>query len=80
MGTYAFRAHTVAAFLRLLTITWIPKERTMEQSTKIFLDLKTIQLIQVEDSHINPLSPGVKLQILLLYFHTFLTEVVGRSC
>ena len=29
---------------------------------------------------INPLSPGVKLQILLLCFHTFLTEVVGRSC
>ena len=25
------------------------------------------------------LSPGVKLQILLLCFHTFLTEVVGRS-
>ena len=29
---------------------------------------------------VNPLSPGVKLQILLLCFHTFLTEVVGRSC
>ena len=28
----------------------------------------------------NPLSPSVKLQILLLCFHTFLTEVVGRSC
>ena len=30
--------------------------------------------------HVNPLSPGIKLQILLLLFHTFLTEVVGRSC
>ena len=29
---------------------------------------------------INPLSPGIKLQILLLCFHTFLTEVMGRSC
>ena len=29
---------------------------------------------------VNPLSPGVKLQILVLCFHTFLTEVVGRSC
>ena len=29
---------------------------------------------------INPLSPGVKLQILLLCFHTFLREVVERSC
>ena len=29
---------------------------------------------------INPLSPGVKLQILLFCFHTFLTDVVGRSC
>ena len=28
----------------------------------------------------NPLSPGIKFQILLLCFHTFLTEVVGRSC
>ena len=30
--------------------------------------------------NINPLSPSIKLQILLLCFHTFLTEVVGRSC
>ena len=29
---------------------------------------------------VNPLSPGIKLQILLLCFHTFLTGVVGRSC
>ena len=29
---------------------------------------------------INPLSPGIKLKILLLCFHTFLKEVVGRSC
>ena len=29
---------------------------------------------------INPLSPSTKLQILMLCFHTFLTEVVGRSC
>ena len=29
--------------------------------------------------HINPLSPGVKLQILLLRFHTFVTEVVSRE-
>ena len=28
----------------------------------------------------NPLRPGIKLQILLLCLHTFLTEVVGRSC
>ena len=29
---------------------------------------------------LNPLRPGIKLQILLLCFLTFLTEVVGRSC
>ena len=29
---------------------------------------------------INPLSLSIKLQIILLCFHTFLTEVVGRSC
>ena len=28
---------------------------------------------------INPLSPSIKLQILLLCFHTFLTEVVGEA-
>ena len=28
---------------------------------------------------INPLSFSIKLQILLLYFHTFLTEVVGEA-
>ena len=28
----------------------------------------------------NPLSPSIKLQILFLCFHTFLTEVVERSC
>ena len=30
--------------------------------------------------YIDPLRPSIKLQILLLCFHTFLTEVVGRSC
>ena len=39
---------------------------------------KSIELGQL--TTFNPLSPGVKLQILLLCFHTFLTEVVGRSC
>ena len=29
---------------------------------------------------LNPLSPSIKLQILFLCFHTFLTEVVERSC
>ena len=32
------------------------------------------------DPYFNPLSPGIRLQILLLCFHIFLTEVVGRSC
>ena len=31
-------------------------------------------------SLVNPLSPSIKLQFLLLCFHTFLTKVVGRSC
>ena len=29
---------------------------------------------------INPLRPSIKLQILLLCFHTFITYVKGRSC
>ena len=28
----------------------------------------------------NPLIPSIKFQIILFYPHTFLTEVVGRSC
>ena len=45
----------------------------------------SIELGYLKDSNasahsVNPLRPGVKLQILLLCFHTFLTEVVGRSC
>ena len=28
---------------------------------------------------LNPLSPGIKLQILLLCFHTFLSKVVGEA-
>ena len=35
---------------------------------------------KVGRSRINPLSPDIKLQILLLCFHTFLTELVGRRC
>ena len=31
-------------------------------------------------SVINPLSPSIKLQILFFRLHTFLKEVVGRSC
>ena len=30
--------------------------------------------------YFNPLTPSIKLQFLLLCFHVFLTEVVGRSC
>ena len=29
---------------------------------------------------INPLRRSIKLQILLLCFHTFITDVKGRSC
>ena len=28
---------------------------------------------------LNPLRPSIKLQILLLCFHTFVTEVVGEA-
>ena len=29
---------------------------------------------------VKPLSASIKLQILLLCFHEFITDVVGRSC
>ena len=32
------------------------------------------------EEFLNPLNPNIKLQILLLCFHAFRTEVVGRSC
>ena len=42
-------------------------------------DLVQVSPIKTSRS-VNPLSSSIKLQILLLCFHTFLTEVVGRSC
>ena len=29
---------------------------------------------------LNPLRPSIKLQIILLCFHTFITDIKGRSC
>ena len=43
---------------------------------------KNVQVNDISEnllSHVHPLSPGIKLQILLLCFHTFLTEVVKIS-
>ena len=45
-------------------------------SHKAFAIVATVGVLGV----LNPLSPSIKLQILLLCFHTFLTKVVGRSC
>ena len=36
-------------------------------------------ILEKDKGVINRLSPSIKLQILFLCFHTFLTEVVGRS-
>ena len=36
-------------------------------------------VVKLNSPFSNPLSPSIKLQ-LLLCFHAFLTEVVGRSC
>ena len=33
----------------------------------------------MEGKTFNPLSPDIKLQILILCFHTFLTKVVGEA-
>ena len=70
------------------TISGIPLNCAVSVSTFFKMDCQShvsntsrYILLEVEDtSDINPLSPSVKLQILLLCFHTFLAEVVGRSC
>ena len=58
---------------------WVPKEKYQGDGKwygcEIWLDMA-----QCRKAMFNPLGPGIKLQILLLCFHTFLTEVVGRSC
>ena len=41
--------------------------------------LFTFESKNASSRFINPLSPGVKLQILLLCFHAFLTEAVKIS-
>ena len=50
------------------------------KTTVNYSDTREHDLLSDNNASFNPLSPGVKLQILLLCFHTFLTEVVGRSC
>ena len=55
-----------------------PVKKSFVQSTT--QTMNRVQILFTVMSVFNPLSPGVKLQILLLCFHTFLTEVVGRSC
>ena len=37
-------------------------------------------MLAADMAQVRPLSPSIKLQILLLCFHTYLTQVVGRSC
>ena len=31
-------------------------------------------------THLNPLNPKIKVEILICYPYTFLIDVVGRSC
>ena len=53
---------------------WITRVmETLRRSAFLFVCLTCLEFI-------NPLRPSAKLQILLLCFHTFLSEVVGRSC
>ena len=47
---------------------------------RVALRLFFLDRIVRRQTLLNPLSHGVKLRILLLCFHAFLTEVVGRSC
>ena len=42
--------------------------------------VKGLRFVQVSHNFFNLLRPSIKLQFLLLGFHTFPTEVVGRSC
>ena len=66
----------------------VPKSPDNRGSTVFFncfrfvskLDAPASCFIERQGIKFNPLSPSIKLQILLLCFHTFLTEVVGRSC
>ena len=44
-----------------------------------FVDRRYLKISTTTAPYINPLSPSIKLQFLLLCFHAFLTEVVGRS-
>ena len=51
------------------------KRRTLHDFYSLLLPY-----IKLGGCKLNPLRPGIKLQILLLCDHPFLTEVVGRSC
>ena len=45
------------------------------KETVIMIDVYFVILVTI-----NPLSPSIKLQVVLLCFRTILTEVVRRSC
>ena len=55
-------------------------KKTFRVSKDTFNFILTRIRHDLERETINPLSPSIKLQILLLCFHTFLTDVKGRSC
>ena len=49
--------------------------------SRLCLDFQESTIVYlVKNNTINPLRPSIKLQILLLCFHTFITDVKGRSC
>ena len=65
-----------AAALHLAVYSAMTLTQRKRSSSEYFIVSGKLQLILI----VKPLSPSIKLQILLLCYHTFLTEVVGRSC
>ena len=59
---------------------WSTKTLYLRQVTEATKFSKHPVLLRITMDPINPLRPSIKFQILLLCFHTFLTEVLGRSC
>ena len=73
---------SVCVAIKWLNIVNCISDQTLTVSVIRDILVSQKELVSVGSSSLWLCSgfPSIKLQILLLCFHTFLTEVVGRSC
>ena len=69
------KVHSQYKLLGILKNQFQREKGTLECTRDLSVDH-----LRVSKLPVNPLRLRIKLQILLLCFHTFLAEVMGRNC